>query len=108
VTGNRGELSGTINGDGNVELVVVSSEEGGAELVVERVGDLRRDGPCDDGYPERRRCQARGVGGVLVVGVAGDAAVVEDEQLVSSDGVGDPADMVGRLSRGRAVRSPSG
>lgn len=97
VTVDRGELSDTINGEGNVEFVVASSDERGAELVVEPAGNLRREGPCHHRDRKRRRGTPRRVSGALMVGVTGYAPVVEDEQLVGGDIEGDTADIAGQL-----------
>jgi SAM-dependent methyltransferase len=59
------------------------------------LGDLVGDGPGEHRAAERASGAEGGVGGVLVVGVAGDATIVEDEERSGVDGAGGAGDVVG-------------
>jgi hypothetical protein len=82
VTGNGAALAVAVDGDGHVDLRCGPAPEGGAVLGVERGGDRFRYGPREHSDVEIGSGGERSPGGLLVVGVAGHAAVVEhDEQL---------------------------
>jgi hypothetical protein len=75
-------LAVAVDGDGEVDLGGEAAPEVGAELGVERRGDGFRHRPGEHADVEVGCGGDRGAGGVFVVGVAGDAPVVEHHEHV--------------------------
>jgi len=88
-------LTGAVDGGRDVQLVVRAANEGGGVLGVEGAGNVVEDHPGEDRKPEEVAGAERSVGGMLVVEVAGVAAVVEDQQHRGVDNAGDTGDVVG-------------
>jgi len=79
VAGDRCQLGGAVDGDRQVDLFRGPAGEGGCELGVEDLGDRLGDGPGDHGQVLAAGCRQGRRSGLAVVGVAGDAAFVEDQ-----------------------------
>jgi hypothetical protein len=104
MAGHRRELTGAVDGEHDVDLGVVAADERSAVLLPEHGRDVVGDGPAEDRDAELPSRNDRSVGRALVVGVAGDPAVVEGQQRVRV--VGDSEDVGGEpIERDRAERS---
>ena len=82
VAGDGVSLARPVDGDVDVELVVVAADERGGELLIELVGDVAGDRPRQHRHAQRHGGQPRRVGCVLVVRVAGHSPVVEHQQQI--------------------------
>ncbi len=82
--------------------------EGGAELGVQAGRDALRDGPAKYRQPALPGDQQRGPGGLLVVGVPGDATLVEDQQVAGVLLVDQPSYRRGQLGDWHGVQPPVG
>lgn len=79
---NGAALAGAVDRDADVDLIVGAAEERGTELIIQGPRDGGGDGPGEDGEIELVGDEERGSGCGSVVGMTGDAALVEDEQGV--------------------------
>lgn len=79
VAGHGGVLPGAVDREFDMELVVVPTDERGAELGPKCRGDGLGQCPAQNRDCESLAGEHGGVGGLLVVGVSGDPAVVEGE-----------------------------
>ena len=108
VAGDGPPLAIAVHGDREVDLDGAAAPEVGAELGVERGGDGFADRPGEDAEIEVVGGGERGAGGLLVVGVAGHPAVVEDHQQVAALAPRGGDDVAARSATGISARRPSG
>ena len=74
------ELVTAVNRHDNVDLISSASNESGVKLVVQQTGDRLRKGPGKGRKIEAIGRFERGLGGLVVVGMASDTGVVEDQE----------------------------
>lgn len=77
-------LALSVDRQADVELQGIAPDESSVELVIQRCRDVLWQRPSQHWQPQVLGRRARRVGGCLMIGVAGDSAVVEDEQAVGA------------------------
>ena len=78
-------LPGPVHPDAQIDPARWLAREGPAGLGPEPVSDRVLQRPGQDGQAARWRGEQGGAGGGLVVGMAGDAGVVEDQQALGAE-----------------------